>query len=93
LNPTHLKPVGLSCQSTAKWMFKQRAFSNSVRGSGLHRSHHANWPPDSFRVKVKDDKNILIDSDVAFYTHELAAKSDNDLLELLEDVSALNKNL
>jgi hypothetical protein len=43
--------------------------------------------PDSFRVKVKDDKNILIDSDLPFYTHELAAKSDNDLWKLLEEVS------
>jgi hypothetical protein len=43
--------------------------------------------PDSFRVKVKDDENILIDSDRALFTHELAAKSDDELWKLLEAVS------
>jgi DNA-binding NarL/FixJ family response regulator len=43
--------------------------------------------PDSFRVRVKDRGNILIDLDLAFFTHELAAKSDDDLWKLLENVS------
>jgi hypothetical protein len=43
--------------------------------------------PDSFRVKVKDGENTLIDSDSVFYTHEIAEKSDNDLWSLLETVS------
>jgi hypothetical protein len=30
---------------------------------------------------------MLIDSDPAFYTHELATKSDNDLWKVLEIVS------
>jgi hypothetical protein len=42
--------------------------------------------PDSFRLKVKDGKNLLIDADLAFYTHELAATSDNELWKLLEKV-------
>jgi hypothetical protein len=42
--------------------------------------------PDSFRLKVKDDENILTDSDLAFYTHEIA-KSNNELWKLLEKVS------
>jgi hypothetical protein len=43
--------------------------------------------PDSFRLRVKDGENVLIDSDVAFYTHELAANSDDELRILLEKVS------
>ena len=43
--------------------------------------------PDSFRVKVKDGENVLIGFDLAFYTHELAAKSDEELWKLFEDVS------
>lgn len=43
--------------------------------------------PDSFRLRVKDGGDVLIDSDVALYTPDLAAKSDDDLWELLENVS------
>lgn len=43
--------------------------------------------PDSFRMKVKDEETVLIEYDLAFYTHELVQKSDEELWKLLEDVS------
>ena len=43
--------------------------------------------PDSFRLRVNDADDVLIDSDVVLYTHEVAAKSDDELWNLLEQVS------
>ena len=43
--------------------------------------------PDSFRLRVKDGEHLLIDSEAALYTHELAAKSDEELWTLLEKAS------
>ena len=43
--------------------------------------------PDSFKVKVKDEGDTLIDTEHTLYTHELAAKSDEELWNLLETVS------
>ena len=43
--------------------------------------------PDSFRLRVKDGGDVLIESDVALYAHELAVKSDDELWKLLENVS------
>lgn len=43
--------------------------------------------PDSFTLKVKDGENVLMDSDVCLYAHELAAKSDDELWTLLENIS------
>lgn len=43
--------------------------------------------PDSFTLKVKDGDDVLVASDVALYTHEVAAKSDEDLWKLLEKLS------
>ena len=43
--------------------------------------------PDSFRLRVKDSGNVLIDSVAALYTYELAAQSDDELWALLEEVS------
>lgn len=43
--------------------------------------------PDSFRLRVKDSGNVMIDSVAALYTHELAAQSDDELWALLEKVS------
>ena len=43
--------------------------------------------PDSFRLRVKDGENVLIDSEAPLYTHELAAKSDEELWTLPEKAS------
>lgn len=43
--------------------------------------------PDSFKVKVKDEGNMLIDTEQTLYTHELAARSDEELWNLLETIS------
>ncbi len=43
--------------------------------------------PDSFILKVKQGADLLIDADLALHAHELAAKSDDDLWELLENMS------
>lgn len=43
--------------------------------------------PDSFTLKVKNGDDVLAASDVTFYTHEVAEKSDEDLWKLLEKLS------
>lgn len=43
--------------------------------------------PDTFTLKVKDCENVIIDSDLCLYAHELAAMSDDELWRLLERLS------
>jgi hypothetical protein len=43
--------------------------------------------PDSFKLNVKDGKNVLLESDLPLCAHELATKSDDELWKLLEKVS------